>query len=133
MRYLFSFSLLMIITLGVNAQINPQSLVSIHEVSDTTVMNQIIAVANGSLIYNNDDESIYVWQGKNWIPSTNYTEIDNEIFLEDDDYFYVSLKVGSGSFKVVRYDRSDHNQEAVSEGSGTQPIDLISVQSLTYN
>jgi len=133
MRILFSFVLLLLSSMSVQAQINPQSLVSIHSVADNKEMNLVIALSEGSLIYNMQDESVYVWQGDKWVPSTNNTDAENEIFLEDSTYFYVSLKVGSGDFKVVRYDRSDHNLEAVSEGTGIQPVDLISVQSLTYN
>ncbi len=133
MKVLYIFSFLIFLTFYSNAQINPGLLVNIHSVPDTVTMNQIVGAEEGSLIYNIGDKSLYLWEGSAWKATYKYSVVENEIFLEDDDYFYVSLKIRMNEYKVVRYDRNDVNAEAVSKGTGTQPTDLISVQSLTYN
>jgi len=133
MRVLFFSLFQLFIILNSNAQIDPGLLVSIHSVADTAAMNQIVAIEEGSLIYNVADKSLYVWGGSTWVANYKYSVVENELFLEDDDFFYISLKIGVNGYKVVRYDRSDLNTEAISEGLGVQPTDLTTIQNLTYN
>ena len=59
-------------------------------------------------------------------------KVSNELCFKDDNYYYVSLKIGVNGYKVIRYDRSDVNIEQTSVGSGTQPSTLTAVQGLIY-
>lgn len=59
-------------------------------------------------------------------------DISNELLFEDNNYFYISMLVANTDYLVVRMDKSDVNIEGRASGAGAQPMDLASVQSLTY-
>lgn len=59
-------------------------------------------------------------------------KVSNEQCYQDDNYYYVSMKINSNEYKVVRYDKTDVNVEEVSEGTGTQPNTLVIIQGLVY-
>ena len=59
-------------------------------------------------------------------------QVSNELTTEDANYYYVSMQIGVGDYKVVRYDKLDVNIEEVSVGTGVQPASLVAVQGLVY-
>ncbi len=59
--------------------------------------------------------------------------VQNELAFEDDDYLYISMKINTNDYLVIRYNKTDLNIEKEASGTGTQPSDLQTVQGLTYN
>ncbi|MFA9289603.1 MAG: hypothetical protein ACEQSF_00040 [Solirubrobacteraceae bacterium] len=59
--------------------------------------------------------------------------ISNELFFDDTNFYYVSMKIEATNYKVVRYNKNDVNDEKNASASGTQTTTLSTVQSLTYS
>ena len=59
-------------------------------------------------------------------------KVSNEQCYQDVNFYYVTMKINTNEYKVVRYDKTDINVEEVSEGVGAQPNNLITVQGLVY-
>lgn len=104
----------------------------------STQINTIISdssAGEGDLYYDMDNDLYYlgVTDGSLTILSDfQPTKISNDLYFEDDDYMFVSMKVGNDDYKVVRYTKTDINEEKEAIGTGVQPSDLVSVQALTY-
>jgi hypothetical protein len=59
-------------------------------------------------------------------------KVSNEQCFQDNDYYFITMKININEYKVIRYDKTDVNIETVSEGTGAQPITLLSLQALVY-
>jgi hypothetical protein len=60
-------------------------------------------------------------------------KVENELFFEDNSFYYVSMRINTNDFKVIRYNKTDLNDEQEASGTATQPNTLALVQGLTYN
>ncbi len=119
----------------IKAQIDAQSLMSLPTVADNTEMLTISGANSGAILYNISEEEIFMFNGSNWVKilSDNSKDVvDNELFFEDTNYYYVSVRMNTTDWMVSRYSKTDLNIEDVSMGSGSQPADLTTVTGLTY-
>ena len=92
---------------------------------------------DGMLIYSSTNKNAYLRANNVWKPIA-YNTVDNEYIFEDQAnppsaYYYVSLIV-NGNWKVIRYSKTDVNQEEEVDGTGTagQPITLAACEALTF-
>lgn len=110
------------------------SLMGIPIATNLTDITSLTSVNTGSVAYVNDQKSIYIYNGTNWIKILNNAPvITNETLVEDTNYIYVSVKINTNDWMVTRFHRSDINTETSAMGNGTQPTTLVAISALTYN
>ncbi len=56
--------------IGVNAQIDPNLILGLTQAT-TTQMNAIVGSIEGSMLYNTTDKKVYIYNGTNWVQTTN--------------------------------------------------------------
>lgn len=126
----------MLFGIGISAQVSPQEFLGLRAISTTD--RKAINTANlaqGMLVIDSDLDQLFYFDGTQWVgvqKAASADMITNELFFEDDDYCYISLLVGTSSYSVARYNKSDINDEAIATGTGAQPTTLAAVQALTY-
>lgn len=117
------------------AQIDVNSVMGIPTTDTLSDVTSVSGFAEGNMVYISDEDTLYVFDGANWVAfldSNSKDNIDNELIFEDANYYYVSVAVNTTDWMVTRYDRSDINAEASAMGTGAQPSDLASVSGLSY-
>ena len=110
---LFCFSFLVLSFFNLNAQLDANSVLKLHIVTEVE-MNNIVSPNQGSLIYNSDDDGVYKFNGSNWFKIDNSLEtivLDSAageaIPTSDDVYFNFPLNtadiqsIDTGTFEVV--------------------------------
>jgi len=123
------------LSLTVQAQIDANSVMGLPTAPTLTDVTSLSGFSQGNIIYIEDEDTLYFFDGVNWLAfldTSSRDSIDNELFFEDVDYYYVSVIVNSSDWMVTRYDRTDINVENSAMGAGTQPADLTTVSGLTY-
>lgn len=109
-----------------------------------TLPTNINSPADGMLVYSSDNDNAYLRADSAWKPIA-FNTVTNELIFDgdddtntsNDDYYYVSMEV-NGDWKVIRYNKTDVNDEVeatVSNNSGqtSQPNTLALCTGLTYN
>ncbi|PQJ21185.1 hypothetical protein [Tenacibaculum sp. SG-28] len=142
------------------AQIGPESLFALPALT-TAEMNTIAPLSglkSGTLFYNTTVDSLYLRTNSAWQKiapindisstdpfltitntnnvfeiTTNFTNIENELLFEDDDFCYVSMLSNQTEYLVIRYHKADPNIETRATGAVPQPSSLAAVQALTFN
>lgn len=135
LRFLITTILFFSFFLNVNAQIDSNSVFGLPSTATLTNLTSLTGFDKGNLAYVEDVDQIYMFNGTSWIIVTNENtndKIDNELFFEDTNYYYVSVLINTTDWMVTRYDRSNINTEANAMGTGTQPADLTTVAALPY-
>lgn len=109
-----------------------------------TLPTNINSPTDGMLVYSSDNDNAYLRADSAWKPIA-YNAVTNELIFDgdddantsNDDYYYVSMEI-NGDWKVIRYNKTDVNDEdeaTVTNNSGqtTQPTDLATCTGLTFN
>lgn len=109
-----------------------------------TLPTNISSPTDGMLVYSTDNDNAYLRADSAWKPIAYNAVTNEQIFDGDDDadtsnddFYYVSMVI-NGAWKVIRYNKTDVNDEkeaTVSNNSGqtTQPTDLATCTGLTYS
>ncbi|MEN8856705.1 MAG: hypothetical protein ABF260_01385 [Flavobacteriaceae bacterium] len=107
-----------------------------------TLPTNISTPTDGMLVYGSTNKNAYLRADGNWKPLLAYNSVSNELFFDGedegsttyDDFYYVSF-VSNDSWKVIRYSKTDVNDEKEASGSGAanQPITIAAVTALAYN
>lgn len=93
------------------------------------------SAAEGDIYHDSQTDAYYIGTTSgalNFLSNFKLKQVSNELTFEDANYYYVSMQIGVGDYKVVRYDKLDVNIEEVSVGTGVQPASLVAVQGLVY-
>lgn len=102
--------------------------------ANLTDLTSLTGVNKGSIAYADDQKSLYIYDGTNWIKLLdNSPVITNETLVEDANYIYVSVRISTNDWMVTRFHRNDINAETSAMGTGTQPTTLAAISALTYN
>ncbi len=102
--------------------------------TNLTDLTSLTGVNTGSIAYADDQKSLYIYDGTNWIKLLdNSPVITNETLVEDADYIYVSVRISTNDWMVTRFHRNDINAETSAMGTGAQPTTLAAISALTYN
>jgi len=94
---------------------------------------------DGMIVYASGRTNAYLRADNVWKPIA-LNNVSNELIFDgiddaptaNDNFYYVSIMINSG-WKVIRYNKTDINDETEATGTGTQPASLASVSILTYN
>lgn len=109
-----------------------------------TLPTNISSPTDGMLVYSTNNNNAYVRADSAWKPIA-YNAVSNEQIFDgdddadtsNDDYYYVSMVI-NGSWKVIRYNKTDMNDEKEAtetnnSGQTTQPTDLATCTGLTFS
>ncbi|SNR15358.1 hypothetical protein [Tenacibaculum jejuense] len=102
----------------------------------TTAQITSITTTESVIAYSTDEKIFYYYDGTKWVKlfsENSKVIVDNELFFEDANYYYVSVRINSTDWMVSRFSRTNLNDEAFAMGSGTQPADQATVIGLTYS
>jgi len=94
---------------------------------------------NGQMVYLTSNsgsltQGFYYWNGTQWANiATKVRKVDNELYFEDTNFRYISLRVNTTDWEVIRYSKISINTEAYTSGTGAQPSVLTDIQALTFN
>ncbi len=129
------FLLLIIAPLYITAQVLPSEVVGGYPKGTTA---QIIATTTveSVIAYSTDEKIFYYYDGTTWVKlfsENTQIIVDNELFFEDTNYFYVSVRINATDWMVSRFSRTDLNDEAFAMGTGAQPADLTTITGLTFS
>ena len=109
-----------------------------------TLPTNIGSPTDGMLVYSSSNQNAYLRANSAWKPVTHNLVTNELIFdgeddadISNDDFYYVSMLI-NGNWKVIRYNKTDVNDEkeaTVSNNPGqtTQPIDLPTCTGLIFN
>ncbi len=89
----------------------------------------------GNFAFVEDQNTFYFYDGTQWVSildTNSKTIVENELFFEDSNFYYVSVIVNTTNWMVSRFSRTDLNTEAFSMGNGAQPSDLATISGLTF-
>jgi hypothetical protein len=102
----------------------------------TTAQIQAISTIESLIAYSTDEKIFYYYDGSKWVKlfsENSKVIVDNELFFEDSNYYYISVRINTTSWMVTRLSRTNLNDETFSMGTGTQPTDLTAITALTFS
>ncbi|WP_157811746.1 hypothetical protein [Tenacibaculum sp. SZ-18] len=102
----------------------------------TTAQIQAISTIESLIVYSTDEKIFYYYDGSKWVKlfsENSKVIVDNELFFEDSNYYYISVRINTTSWMVTRLSRISLNDETYSSGTGTQPTDLTTITALTFS
>ena len=134
---LLLYAFLFFLGLSLNAQVDPQLFLGLNEVSTADRTSIPSSDLNaGMVVMDNTDKKVYFFDGTKWVAildNASKTIVENELFFQDTNFCYISMQINTTDYRVVRYNKTDVNIEAVAFASGAQPTTLTACQALTYN
>jgi len=117
------------------SQVNPFDTIGVPTTSTLTNITTGTGYTQGNIMYVEDESNYYFFDGIKWTRILNEdskTIVENELFFEDTNFYYVSTKINTTNWMVSRFSKTNFNIENFAMGSGTQPSDLPTITSLTY-
>ena len=102
----------------------------------TTAQITAITTIESVIAYSTDEKLFYYYDGTKWVKLFSENSkiiVDNELFFEDSNYYYISVRINSTDWMVSRFSRTNLNDETFAMGTGTQPADLATISGLTFS
>lgn len=128
------FIVVILYSLNTLAQLDNSSLLGMPVVTNLSEITSLTGVTKGAVAYVDNEKSLYIYNGTNWVKILdNSPIITNEILVEDANYIYVSVRINTNNWMVTRFHRNDINTETNAMGTGAQPTILTAISALTYN
>ncbi len=102
----------------------------------TTAQITALTTVESIIAYSTDEKIFYYYDGTKWVKlfsENSKVIVDNELFFEDTNYYYISVRINSSDWMVSRFSKTDLNDEAFAMGNGTQPNSLATITALTFS
>ncbi|CAL2055226.1 hypothetical protein [Tenacibaculum sp. 190524A05c] len=129
------FFIIVFISFSVTSQVLPGEPVGGYP-KGTTAQITALTTVESIIAYSTDEKIFYYYDGTNWIKlfsDNTKVVVDNELFFENTNYYYISVRINTTSWMVSRFSKTDLNDETFSMGTGTQPTDLTTITGLTFS
>ncbi|WP_075344597.1 hypothetical protein [Tenacibaculum agarivorans] len=102
----------------------------------TTAEITALTTTESIMAYSTNEKIFYYYDGSKWVKlfsDNTKVIVDNELFFEDSNYYYVSVRINTTDWMVSRFSKTNLNDETFAMGTGTQPNDLTTITGLTYS
>ncbi|WP_299840325.1 hypothetical protein [uncultured Tenacibaculum sp.] len=135
MKLTISILFFLLVITSASAQVLPSEPVGGYP-KGTTAQITALTTVESIIAYSTDEKIFYYYDGTKWVKlfsENSKVIVDNELFFEDTNYYYISVKINSSDWMVSRFSKTDLNDEAFAMGNGTQPSSLVTITALTFS